>query len=302
MRLQQKIASSGRTGEQGNTRLILLVVLCFGLGVGASAYWFSRKAHSAGTESGDQAASALSDSTLATLKRVGTPVELRLYSSLDPATTPESLKAFAARVDKFLTDYQQASGGKVKVIRVQPNSYAAANAAVADGIRPFNADKGDACFLGIAVVAGDRKESLAQLSPDWEQPLEADLTRAGARVQDANNAAVQVPPSPMQIAATQQVQTLLPNLAGVSLEDGSRMLREAALKEFQAAAQDMQAKIQDAQQQLLAAQNSNSDSEQQAAMKRLQQLQSDQAQKLQEIAAKAKAQIDALQQLKAAAK
>ena len=56
--------------------------------------------------------------------------------------------------------------------------------AFADGLKSFNLDKGNACFLGIVVASGTQKELLPQLSPDWEQAVEPDLTRAIARLLD----------------------------------------------------------------------------------------------------------------------
>jgi hypothetical protein len=62
----------------------------------------------------------------------------------------------------------------------------------------------------------------------------------------------------------------------------------------------MEKQIQTAQQQLADAQNSRPEAEQQAAMKHLQQVQLDQAEKLKAIAARLQAQISAFQQMKAA--
>ena len=67
---------------------------------------------------------------------------------------------------------------QIHVIRNISTSEDKANAAAADGIRPFNLDKGDACFLGLTVACGERKESLAQLEPEWEPALPFDLARA----------------------------------------------------------------------------------------------------------------------------
>ena len=63
---------------------------------------------------------------------------------------------------------------------------------------------------------------------------------------------------------------------------------------------EMEKQIQAAQQQLADAQNSRPEAEQQAAMKHLQQVQLDQAEKLKAIAARLQAQISAFQQMKAA--
>ena len=86
----------------------------------------------------------------------------------------------------------------------------------------------------------------------------------------------------------------------MSVEEGTRILREAALKDFTTAANEMAAQVKEAQQRLAQVQNGGSDADQQAAMKHLQQVQAKQTEKLNQIASRSKAQIDALQQLKAA--
>jgi hypothetical protein len=176
------------------------------------------------------------------------------------------------------------------------------NAAPADGIQAFNRDKGEACYLGLAVVLNGRRESLPRLSPEWEQALEPDLTRAILRLIDATSPT----PTPMAVSHTdtnaiQEVRALIPNLGDVSLEQGRRMLQEAAYKNFTAAAKEMQAQIKEAEQRLIQAQTNGSEAEQQAARAQLQQVQAEQTAKLQDLTAKSKAQMDTLEQLKAAA-
>ena len=79
-------------------------------------------------------------------------MEIRFYSVLPPGSAPESLQDFSRRVDHLLSEFQSANDGKIHVIRNSSTSEANADAAAADGIHPFNLDKGDACFLGITVV------------------------------------------------------------------------------------------------------------------------------------------------------
>jgi hypothetical protein len=63
----------------------------------------------------------------------------------------------------------------------------------------------------------------------------------------------------------------------------------------------MEKQIQAAQQQVADAQNGQSEAEQQAVMKHLQQVQLDQAEKIKAIAAQLQAQISAFEDMKAAA-
>lgn len=108
-------------------------------------------------------------------------------------------------------------------------------------------------------------------------------------------AASQPPISP---AAIEEVKQAVPNFASVSVEDGEKILRTAALKEFSAAAKEMNDQVKKAQQQLLEAESGQSEAAQQAAMKQVQQTQAAAAEKLKQVAARLDAQIAALKSLK----
>ena len=105
---------------------------------------------------------------------------------------------------------------------------------------------------------------------------------------------------PVDAAAIEAVKQAIPNLASVSLDEGTRILREAALKRFAVAAKEMDAQVKLAQQQLAQAETGQSAAGQQAAMKVVQETQAEQTEKLQQIAARLQAQIAALKQLKGA--
>jgi hypothetical protein len=105
---------------------------------------------------------------------------------------------------------------------------------------------------------------------------------------------------PVDAATIDEVKQAIPNFASVSLEDGTQILREAALKQFAAAAKEMDLQVKQAQEQLGQAENGQSAAGQQAAMKHVQQTQAEQTKKLQQIAAHLQAQIAALRQLKGA--
>ena len=94
-----------------------------------------------------------------------------------------------------------------------------------------------------------------------------------------------------------EVKRAIPNFASVSEDDGEKILRAAALKEFTVAAKEMGAQIQAAQQQLVQSEGSQSAVQQQAVIKHLQQTQAAQAEKLQQIAARLQLQIAAWKKL-----
>ena len=308
-RLQQHNAArrkQRRTGGEAGARTLLLLMVVFLLGIAVSAIWFyitSRRGPAgANGERGGASTVQLSDATRAVLSRLDSPLEIRFYALLDPATVPESVTALPSRVEELLSAYQQEAGGKVKVTTFSSQSNTNANAAVTDGMQPFNAEKGEACYLGLALVMKARKETLPRVAPEWAQALEPDLTRAIVRLQEATRvAAAPMAISHVNTAAVQEVKALIPNLADVSMEAGKEILRNAALKDLSTAAKEMEAQVKEAQQRLAGAQGDRSETNQQAAVKYLQQIQAEQAARIQQIAARAKAQMDAFQQLQAAA-
>lgn len=284
--------------HHANVQFIVLALVCFLLGIGVSLFWFHHsKPRSAAETPG---ASPLSESTKAVLSRLQSPVEIRFYSVLDTASLPAAVPAFAGRVEQLLAAYQEAANGQLKVTRIDAHTPKAPDAAVADGIKTFNLDKGDACFLGLTLALDGNKESLPQLAPEWESALESDLTRALDRLLTAQAAAkAAAAPAPLSPAVTEQVKSTITNFASVSVQEGAQVLRESALKEFMAATKEMEAQLKQAQERVTQA---KSEEEQQAARKNLLQVQAEQTAKLQEIAARSSAQMDALQQLKAEAK
>jgi hypothetical protein len=241
-------------------------------------------------------AEALSDASRGVLQRLDAPVEIRFYSGLDSASVSPELRAFSDRVNRLLSEFEKQAAGKIKVTRYTSLSDANAKMASADGISFFNRDKGDASFLGITVAQDGRKEVLPLLSPDWENALESDLSRAIARTYKAP--ATGVATVPADNSASEQVKQILPDVNAVSAAEGTRILREAALKEYAAAASEAQRQVSEAQQRLIAAQSGASEAEQQAAMKHLQEVQQKQTEELKTLAERFQARLAAFQQLK----
>jgi hypothetical protein len=287
-----------RQCEQASVRTIMLVTVVFLLGLAGGAYFYYRVAVSHTLVSSPHGAGGLSAGTKEVLKRLDAPVAIRFYSLLD-SSVPVSLNEFAGRVNQLLAVYQQEANGRIKVTRYQTRSDSAEAAATADGIQAFNLDKGDACFLGLAIAHKDHKESL-QLSPDWEAALESDLSRAIARVINPKPLLPLTHPvaPPMDPAVSEEVKRVLPNFRTTSMAEGTRILREKALAEFEAAAQEMEAQVKQAEQRHIQAQSDNSEAAQQAARRDIQRLRTEQTDKLKAIASRLQEQIAALEQLK----
>jgi hypothetical protein len=295
--LSEKSGVAGRA-QDGGTRAVLLALTFFLLGLGLSAFWFYRAKLA---EDSKHQGIQLSEKTRTLLQHLAAPVEVRYYSLLPASTAPESLRAFAQRTDALLAAMQQESGGQLKVTPVNEPSDAHANAATADGVSVFNLDKGDACFLGIVLICKDRRESFPQLQPEWEPALEYDLDRALDRVTAGQQAAAPGPvlDSKSSAEATSDVNRLIPNMNAISLEEGVRILQDASMKDLATAGAEMENQIKAAQQAANEARQGKSEAEQQAAMKHLQQVQLEQADKIKQVAAQLQARLAIFQQLKA---
>ena len=149
-------------------------------------------------------------------------------------------------------------------------------------------------LMGVAVSAlwFSRKPSANAAS-------QTDVTHAPARSANVNP---QPQPAPQtDLAALDAVKRSIPNLNSASLEEGTQILREAAVAEFQHTVQELQARLKKAEQNFIQGQNNRSDEQQRNATKQLQELQVEQLEKLKQIAAKSQAQIETLRQLKGAA-
>jgi hypothetical protein len=240
----------------------------------------------------ENATAGLSSATRAILQHLSSPVEIRYYSILDTNSLPGDVQAFAGRVDQLLSLYEQAGAGRLKVVRGD-----SANAALADGLKGFNIDKGDACFLGIAVDCSGEKEALPRLTLEWEAALESDLSRAIARAEEAQ--AAETPPAPkVDTAAIAAVKVMIPDPNAVTLEEGSEALRATARVHFMQAAEKMKVQLDNAEQQYLQALANQSDAAQRAAADQLRKIQTEGNLKLQQIASETQAEVAALEQLK----
>jgi hypothetical protein len=158
-------------------------------------------------------------------------------------------------------------------------------------------------LIGIAVSAWwfSRRPSVEaafQTAPPGDTP--SDVTPVPAR---AANVSPRPQPAPKtDLAALDAVKCAIPNVSSVSLEEGTRVLREAALAEFRQTAQELQARQKKAEEDFIRGQNNRSADEQKITTQQLQELQAEQMQKLKQIAAKSRAQIETFRQLKAAAR
>jgi len=161
-------------------------------------------------------------------------------------------------------------------------------------------------LLGVAATAfwfhlASNRTAESSSSPVNSQENQSD-NPSSATPSSGANSKVQTfvePPVPVAPAAIEALKRALPDYAALSVDQGTEILRQAALKKYAAAALELQSQVARAQAELSQAE-SKSPADQQAAIKHLQQVQAEQNQKLQRIGGELQTQIAALKQLKSA--
>ena len=285
--------SISATTSSGASRPLVLAAIFFILGAGLTGAWFHYHESS-------RNADELSEPVRNALEHLAVPVTIRFYSLL-PAGTSAEEQAFSGRVEDLLAAMQADSAGKIQVTRLDATAETNVAAAEAEGIQPFNLDKGDACFLGIAIAGGKNRETFARLQPEWEPALEYDLARAIARVAAVAAPAKPAPeiakPSPEIIAS---INRLIPDVSVVSVEQAGQIFHAEFVKQCGAVGAELETQVNAAQQQVVQAQNGGSESDLQAARQHLQQVQLAQGEKLKQLAADLQTQLAVFQQMKAA--
>jgi len=284
------------TARPPGRRAPMPALIFFLLGVALTVAWFE---YGKNRLPGPSAA-GLSGDTLERLRHLNSPVQIRFYSVLPPGSVPESVQDFSQRVDRLLSAFQNANEADIQVVRNISAAGTNADAAAASGLRPFNLENGEACFLGITVVSGGQTESLAQLWPEWEPALPYDLARAIFRVTAETAPPVVAKSVPLTPAITNEILRLIPNINAATLEDADRIFHADFLNQCASAGAEMEAQINAAALEVVKARSGGSPAELEAARKHLSQVQFEQTEKLKEVAAHLQSQLAAFQQMKAA--
>src|ERR1700722_11643621 len=127
----------------------------------------------------------LSPGTRAILAKLDTPVTLRFYYSSTAELTQNTLflKTYAQRVQDLLAEYKQAAKGKLIILNYNPKPESEAeDSAQLDGVEGQMLPSGEKFYMGISVNMLDAKETIPFLTPNREQMLEYDISRAISRV------------------------------------------------------------------------------------------------------------------------
>jgi len=134
----------------------------------------------------------LSDGTKAIVKKLDTPVQIRLYAS-QGKDVDVGFKTYAQRVEDLLNEYKKAGGKNIEIKKLNPEPDSEAeDAANLAGIEPQLTRTGEKIYLGISVSMLDSKVALPFLHPERERLLEYDITRAIANVSTTDKVVVGV--------------------------------------------------------------------------------------------------------------
>ena len=283
--------------SQAAARPLTLAATFFVMGAALTGTWFYLKnPHAFSPGAG------LSEQTRSALGHLEAPVTIRFYSVLPAGSAGAELQSFSGRVEQLLAAVQAAGDGKILVKSLSAAVEANVAAAEADGLQPFNLDKGDACFLGLTISNGEHKEAIARLQPEWESALPYDLVRAVQRVAAASAPA----PLPREIAKPSaeiisSISRLIPDAGAVSAEQASQIFHAEFLKECVRTGTEMEALVAAAQQQVIQAQGSGSAEDLAAAQKNLRKAELEEGQKLKQVAANLQIRQAVFQQMKASA-
>jgi ABC-type uncharacterized transport system involved in gliding motility auxiliary subunit len=133
----------------------------------------------------------LSPGSLRILQKLDTDVEIRFYYSKDNAATPVYLRTYAQEVEDLLSEFQQASHGKIKIVKLDPKPDSdAEDSARLDGVEGQNVNLSDRVYLGLAVSCLDAKTAIPFLSPNQESLLEYNISRAISSVANPKKAVI----------------------------------------------------------------------------------------------------------------
>jgi ABC-type uncharacterized transport system involved in gliding motility auxiliary subunit len=127
---------------------------------------------------------SLSQGTKKILSGLAEPVTVKFFYSRSNRNLSTNIKLYAKRVREFLSEYEHASSGRLKVEEYDPKIDSDEEEwAQKYGIRAMQIPAGDNIYCGLVLLAADQEETIAFLDPTREELLEYDITRIIHRLQ-----------------------------------------------------------------------------------------------------------------------
>lgn len=276
------------------------MVLGLVAGLALGIFWQQQRApHLASVAAPATKGIALSESTRQLLTQLPEPVEIRFYALFAEETSAPEWQTLAAHTRQLLSELERTANGRVQVRTTERwTDEQAARAAAADGVPPQNLAAGARVYLGIVVQSGSRRETLPPLQPRWAAALELDLARAIARVTEPRSAPDSASASAWDDGVLESVRHQLPDLPSLSVDEGSRRLRDQALADFKAAVAEREQALQTVETRLREAEQRGDEAARRAALAERRELETRYNTRLSELTARLQAQLEALKQLK----
>lgn len=127
---------------------------------------------------------SLSEGTRNIISEIHVPVDVKFFYSRSHPDFPNSLKIYARRVREFLSEYERASKGRIKLEVIDPKVDSDEEEwAQRYGIQPITLANGENVYCGLVFLAEDLEQRIGLLDPSREELLEYDLTQAIYRLQ-----------------------------------------------------------------------------------------------------------------------
>jgi len=115
----------------------------------------------------------LSSASEKILSKLNQPIVIRFYFSRSNKQIPVQLKNFADRVEDLLQEFGRAGKGKIIIEKYDPEPFSdAEDSAILDGVTAQGINSGDNIYMGLAISAGYKTETLPFISPGIEKLLE----------------------------------------------------------------------------------------------------------------------------------
>lgn len=126
---------------------------------------------------------SLSEGTKHILADLTQPVDIQFYYNKNSNNIPNEMKLYATRVRDFLTEYERASHGKIKVEMYDPKPDSDEEEwAQKYGLHAIQTSTGEKIYCGLVFLAADQVGKIEFLDPGKEELLEYDITRAIQRL------------------------------------------------------------------------------------------------------------------------